>query len=190
MSEYEHLPEEWITKGGFFSRRRLPTGTPVQVAATNNLMLNMALIRPMGIRFDERFGISGGSDILFTRQITHRGGQLIWCDDAVVVDVVPASRLTRQWVVRRAFRSGNGWSLTSLVLADGWRPRLRTRLQLTASGGIRVLGGIARAGYGMVTRSVSQRARGIRTLARGLGMVSGAYGLVYHEYKRKPSEIH
>lgn len=185
ISEYEKAPDEWITEGRFFVRRRLPTGTHVDVAATNNLMLNMAMVRSMGIRFDERFGITGGSDTLFTRQIIKGGGQLVWCDEAVVVDMVPASRLTRDWVLRRAFRSGNGWSVTSVVLADSWRDRLFLRIRLALQGLVRVLGGLARAALGVLTRSVGQRARGLRTIARGLGMISGAYGFVYAEYKRK-----
>lgn len=184
ISEYEHLPDEWITAGRFFDRRRLPTGTAVDVAATNNLLLDLAAIRGMDLRFDERFGISGGSDTLFTRQITHRGGTLIWCDEAVVVDVVPSSRLTRDWVLRRAFRSGNGWSRTSMVLAASGRDRFVTRIRLTGVGAVRVLGGAGRAVVGFVTRSIGQRARGTRTIARGLGMVSGAYGVVYSEYAR------
>ena len=34
ISDYEAEPEPWIAAGGFFDRRRLPTGTVVDVAAT------------------------------------------------------------------------------------------------------------------------------------------------------------
>lgn len=184
ISEYEVEPDAWVRAGNFFDRRRLPTGTPVDVAATNNLLLDMHQIRTHGLSFDEEFGLTGGSDTMFTRTLHEQGGELIWCDEAVVVDVVPAARVTRDWVLRRAFRSGSSWSATSLKLADGPLARTATRLRLSGRGLVRVAGGAARAGLGTVSRSAGQQARGQRTLARGAGMLSGAWGYVYAEYKR------
>ena len=45
ISEYEHAPEPWISAGRFFQRRRLATGTPLTLAATNNLLLRLPQIR-------------------------------------------------------------------------------------------------------------------------------------------------
>lgn len=184
VSEYAAKPDAWVTAGRFFDRRRLATGTVTDVAATNNLLLDLHRLEELGLRFDERFGLSGGSDMLLTRQLAHAGGRIVWCDEAVVVDVVPASRVTRDWVLKRAFRSGNTWSRTSVVLADGRLGRAKVRARLTAQGAVRAAGGAARIGVGTVTRSLSLRARGRRTLARGAGMLAGAYGTVYVEYAR------
>lgn len=193
LSQYEQQPEPWVAAGAFFARRRLPTGTPVEVAATNNLLLDLRQVRRLGVRFDERFGLSGGSDTLFTRQIAARGGSLVWCDEAVVVDRVPAERLTRRWVLLRALRSGNSWSRTSMVLAadSAWR-RARTRVELTARGGLRTVAGAGQTLLGVLTRSAAHQARGLRTGARGVGMLLGAYGIVYSEYRRssQPSPTH
>lgn len=184
ISEYERTPEQWITAGQFFKRRRLPTGTRVDVAATNNLLLDLRWVRAHDLRFDLDFGITGGDDTMFTRSLTRRGGSIVWCDEAIVFDIVPRARITRRWVVLRALSSGNSWSLTSVKLEDALAPRLAVRAQLTAQGGIRLAGGVARISYGFVLRRQDQRARGVRTLARGAGMVLGAYGYRYHEYKR------
>ena len=184
ISEYEVEPDSWIQSGRFFDRRRLPTGTKIDVAATNNLLLDLAQIEALKLRFDQQFGISGGSDTMFTRTLHKQGGELVWCDEAVVIDVVPASRTTRDWVIQRAFRSGSSWSRTSLELADSARDRVAVRLRLSGRGAVRVLGGATRMALGTVSRSQGQQARGRRTLARGAGMVSGAWGYVYSEYKR------
>lgn len=188
ISTYSAEPEAWITEGGFFDRRRLPTGTEIDVAATNNLLLDMARIRDFGLEFDLAFGITGGSDTVFTREIVRHGGRMVWCDEAIVVDVVPLSRMTRQWVLQRALRTGNGWSRTSLALLDG-RPltRTRERLALTAQGLVRIAGGGSRLLLGTVTGSLRLRARGMRTLARGFGITTGAWGYHYSEYRRKRS---
>lgn len=188
ISEFDAEPDAWVAAGDFFRRRRLATGTLVTVAATNNLLLDMTTIRAWGLRFDENFGLSGGSDTLFTRAIVSRGGTMVWCDEAVVVDQVPASRITRRWVLLRALRSGNGWSRVSLYLSGSPLERIRLRATLTGRGAVRTAGGLGRYAVGLLTRSTAHRAKGLRTAARGAGMVSGAYGYVYQEYKRTPAK--
>lgn len=185
VSSFSGELDPWVAAGGFFERRRLRTGTPVAVAATNNLLLDMAVVRSLGLRFDERFGISGGSDTLFTRRLTARG-QIVWCDEAVVTDHVPAARMTREWVLRRAFRSGNSACLVDRALAGSPLERLRSRLRFVARGTLRLAGGAARWLVGAVTFSERHRARGMRTSARGGGMLAGAAGIVYREYRRSP----
>jgi hypothetical protein len=189
VSEFDGPMTEWVAAGRFFDRRRLATGTVVEVAATNNLLLDLATVRRLGLQFDGRFGITGGSDTLFTRQLHRRGGRMVWCDEALVLDRVPASRLTPRWVLARAFRSGNSWTRTSLALADSVSGAAWLRLRMLGLGGVRVAGGVARWLLGLVIGDLSRQARGMRTLMRGAGMVSGAWGFAYSEYRRsaKPS---
>ncbi len=183
LSQYDIEPDQWIRAGGFFERRRFPTGTSVSLAATNNLLLDLAQVRTLGLTFDERFGLSGGSDSLFTRQLHQRGGQMIWCDEAIVIDVVPADRLTREWVLQRAFRMGNTWSRINLDDTENGK-RVLVRMNLQVRGAARVCGGMARFLAGSLVGQVPLRARGLRTAARGAGMLAGSVGSVYHEYKR------
>ena len=184
VSEFAHTPDPWITAGEFFVRRRLPTGTSVDVAATNNLLLDLAFVRRHSLAFDAGLGSFGGEDTLFTRQIVALGGTILWCSEAQVTDVVPPSRLTRRWVILRAFSSGNGWSLTSLLLTSGVRRRAVLRCVLTAKGAVRIAGGVARLVVGVASASMRERAKGVRTIARGAGMISGAVGYAYQEYAR------
>jgi glycosyltransferase involved in cell wall biosynthesis len=184
VSEFAGVLEPWVRAGEFFRRRRLPTGTPIDVAATNNLLLDGALLRRTGLRFDPAFGLSGGSDTLFTRHLVAAGGTMVWCDEAVVTDHVPASRMTRRWVLRRAFRSGNSSSRVELVLAGTAAARLRARARAVARGLPRVLAGTARWSLGKAVQSVRHEAAGLRTAARGAGMLSGSVGVVYEEYRR------
>lgn len=184
ISQFDSEPESWIAAGGFFNRRRMPTGTPVEVAATNNLLLDLREVRRLGLSFDLDFGLSGGSDTLFTRQLTVAGAKMVWCDEAIVYDMVPASRATRRWVLLRALRSGTSWSATSLRVADGTAQRVRWQLRDLGSGLARIGGGAARLVAGVVTRNEGLRAHGARNLARGAGLASGVFGYRYQEYKR------
>lgn len=185
ISEYSQEPDEWILAGRYFERLRHPTGTRVRVAATNNLLLDRRFLGEHDITFDERFGLTGGSDTMMTRQITDAGGVLLWCDEAIVTDVVPASRLTREWVTRRAFRSANGGIRVELEFAGSPTRRLDVRIRSTGRGLARVVGGTGQWLVGSVTRKMAFRARGVRKIARGSGMVAGAFGYVYSEYSRK-----
>jgi succinoglycan biosynthesis protein ExoM len=183
-SEFVVEPSSWVKAGRFFDRRRLPTGTEIGTAASNNLLLNLHQVRDHGLIFDERFGLSGGSDTLFSHQLVARGGRIIWCAEAMVVDQVPASRVTARWVLLRALRSGNSWSRTVL---DGPQPaltKLARRAHLTVRGGVRLIGGAGQSLSGYLFWSQARQAKGLRTAARGLGMFAGAYGYVYSEYRR------
>jgi succinoglycan biosynthesis protein ExoM len=182
---YEDEPEPWITSGGFFIRRRMPTDTDLTVAASGNLLLDREQVRLAGVRFDPRFAASGGSDTLFTRELHRSGARMVWCDEAAVLDLVPRSRMSRRWVLTRAMRSGNSFSRASIVLEQSRLARIRRRAALTVQGVARVVGGAGRAALGLVSGSITHRARGARTLARGVGMAAGAWGYGYAEYRRR-----
>ena len=184
ISEYEEQPDGWVAAGDFFRRRRMPTGSRLDVAATNNLLLDLHQIRSLGLEFDERFGLSGGSDTLFARQLVQAGGVMVWCDEATVVDRVPIARLNRRWVLRRAFRSGNCHSRVLLAITPTPAGRMAVRFRLLTPGAVRSAGGAARYALGMLLRSQRHQARGLRTAARGAGILTGAFGYVFSEYKR------
>ena len=187
VSSFAQRPSRWITHGRVFDRRRLNTGTEVTISATNNLLLDMAQVRALGLTFDERFGITGGSDTLFSAQLHARGGRTVWCQEAVVTDVVPAERATREWVLRRAYRAGNVWSRVQLLNAGPGLGRVRARGALALHGLARITGGSVRWVGGLVAGSLGARARAMRTMMRGAGMLTGmtgVAGLVYSEYRR------
>lgn len=180
---YEVEPSPWIQAGEFFKRRRMPTGSRVDVGGTGNLLLDMHQIRAHGLRFDERFGVSGGEDTLFTRQMRQRGLEIVWCDEAIVHDALPAHRTTRRWVLTRVFRYGTSWSATLLMVSPGAGRRLLIRVRLAAEGGARVVAGLAMWLVGLLTGSARRNARGLKVAARGAGLALGAIGYSYQEYK-------
>ncbi len=186
--EFRPPLEPWLLQGGYFPRHTRATGTLMDAAATNNLLLDMRTVHRMGLRFDPEFGLSGGSDTMFTRQFVARGGVIVWNDEAVVTDRVPVSRITRRWAITRSFRSGNAWGRTSVHLARTPGERLKARAAGAALGGGRTVGGVAQAAWGTLCRSMRSQAQGVRRAARGAGMFSGALGYVYVEYRRDGDE--
>jgi succinoglycan biosynthesis protein ExoM len=189
VSHFEGTVDPWIVAGGFFARRHridLATGSSIPVAATNNLLLDLRVVRSLGLRFDPAFGLSGGEDSLFTQLLTRSGASMVWCADATVTESVPADRITRRWVLLRSISSGNSEAQVALRLA-GSGAGLRLRLTWLTGGLARVGAGLLRAAGGAVVRSNRHQARGLRAAARGAGMAGGAIGWHYQEYRRDPA---
>lgn len=180
--------DPWITDGRFFVRRSLRTGTSVTAAAAGNLLLDVAQLRSLGVRFDERLGLGGGEDTLLTRAIVARGGTILWCDESIAEDHVPADRATRRWVLKRAWSHGNTTTVVDLILAGSPRERLTVRVRAVLGGAARVVAGAGRAAVGTVLRSNRHAARGLRAAFRGAGMAAAALGVTYQEYARSTGD--
>jgi glycosyltransferase involved in cell wall biosynthesis len=188
VASFERPPGRWIEEGRFFVRRSLPTGTPLDVAAAGNLLLDLDQVRASGIRFALDLGLSGGEDTLFSRQLARAGYRMVWCDESVITDLVPAARISRRWVLRRAWSHGSSAAVVALRLAPGAASRLATRARLVVAGAGRIVLGVARTALGLVLRSPGHQARGSRAAYRGAGMIWAAFGGVYQEYARPAAE--
>ncbi|WP_425320929.1 glycosyltransferase family 2 protein [Actinomyces bowdenii] len=185
---YEREPEPWVAQGGFFVRRTWPTGTRRPVAASNCLLLDLRFVRRMGLRFDEAFGATGGEDTLFTRALSACGGRILWCDEARVRDHVPASRLDRDWILRRQASHAATAVRVELALAQGdHRSRAAIRARAGLGGAARLGLGLARSAAGTLLGSPRHAARGARLAARGRGMIGAGLGRAGHREYGRPS---
>ncbi len=88
---------------------RLPTGTARRTAYTANTMAAARLFRAdgLGLRFDGRFRLTGGSDNDLFRRFTRAGGKIVWIDEAIVSEEFPAARMTLRWNWDRHVRMTN-----------------------------------------------------------------------------------
>lgn len=182
-SRFDAPPDPWVLASGIFSRPRRTTGTALTSAATNNLLLDVENLREHAIRFDDAFGLTGGSDTLLTRELHARGASLQWCDEAEVTETVPSGRATRSFVLRRRFRTGTTWSRVHLTLRRRGLPTTYPRPVLIGRG-------LGRAGKGLAALVLARgrlpgHARACTDLATAAGMLWGAAGLTYVEYARR-----
>jgi hypothetical protein len=184
LQELDATADPWVAASVMFARTHRPTGTIMEGAATGNLLLDLRELDRLGLRFDDRFGLTGGSDTLLTRTLVRRGGEIRWCDEAEAYEPVPPERARREWALQRRARTGNAWSRVHLMLADSAAERLRTRVALTALGVRQILRGGLRAAFGLVTRDLGRSANGALEVAAGRGVLGGAYGGVIAEYRR------
>jgi len=185
VSQFEHELDPWVSAGEFFRRPRMPTGTEIRVAATGNLLLDLGQVRKLGVRFDPSFGLSGGEDSLFTRQIVRGGGRMVWCDESLADDFVPADRTTRTWLGARVSSQASIETRVRLRLASGPAERTQVRLLAVLSGLARIAAGGTRLSLGKVLGSRYHQARGTRVLWRGMGRLSASVGAVREQYARE-----
>lgn len=176
----EPIPDSLVRS---FERPRQATGTAAAWPRTGNVLLRRAVLEDPTLRFRDSYGLSGGSDSMLFLELARRGTTMVWSDEAVVHESVPASRTTLRWVVRRAFRLGNTHTRFDRDL-DGRHRTMATRvlkaIAWMASG---VLAGLAAA----VRRDGAGVVGGLERIARGAGMLAAFGGFRFVEYARPSS---
>ena len=192
---FEVAPSPWVTASGAFDSWEAADGAQVRSADTGNLLLDLGVVERLGLRFDPRYGLTGGEDSLFTRQLTRAEGVIRFAAGAVVTKRVPAARARRTWVLERSLRSGSSWARVRIDTvgpagddgAFGRLARLRLRLGYGAKGLAKAGIDGARAGVARIRGDVSAQARYEVSSRGGLGMVVGALGGHVREYGRPRS---
>jgi glycosyltransferase involved in cell wall biosynthesis len=169
--------EHWVVEGGFFTYPRYATGEVIPIAATNNVLVAAHLFRGSEEPFDPAFGLSGMDDSHFFMRVKQAGAKLVWADEAQVEEFIPASRAQVGWIVKRAFRIGNGYVFCSRALSPPYRwvvPRIG--------------GALARIGYGSLSlpfaalRGKASTVSALRTISNGVGSLVALAGKRYQEY--------
>lgn len=170
-------PDPWIRASGSYLDARHAgrvTGAVVPRAATNNLLLDTGVVSALGLRFDERFGLSGGEDSLFTGRLTGSGARIVWCAEAIVDDIVPHDRNNRAFALHRRRAQSNTTVRVDLILSGSTATRTVTRWALWGLRGIRQLtAGAVLLSVGKLRGNLSQSAQGERRIASGAGVLDG-----------------
>ncbi len=99
LARYEAEPPEWVLRGRFFEKRRLPTGTPLHFARTSNVLISSRVDDPAERPFPEAFALNGGDDTYFFKRAHMEGHRIVWSDEARVLEWAPASRMTVPWLL-------------------------------------------------------------------------------------------
>ena len=107
---FEAEPPHWVKEGGFFDRPTYPTGYKLSwgQSRTGNVLFRRDIIDPLGIPFRSHFA-TAGEDMDFFRRAMENGNVFVWCNEAVAYEVVPASRCTRKYLLRRALLRGSNF---------------------------------------------------------------------------------
>ena len=107
---FEKEPPGWVKDGKFFERPTYATGHKMawSQSRTGNVLFRKGILvegePPFRAHFD-----TAGEDVDFFRRMTNKGCTFLWCNEAVAYEVVPASRCTRRYLLRRALLRGSNF---------------------------------------------------------------------------------
>lgn len=187
QSVFEGPLDPWVEASGTYlrsHRSHLATGDVIVRAATNNLLLDLNRLREWGVTFDARFGLTGGEDSFFSAQLHRCGARMVWCSEAVVDDLVPSSRATRSYNLRRRFSLSNAGGRVEVLSADGLA-RLKARLICVSRGMAQIGLGASMVVRGRFGESLELRSQGERFVVGGLGVAAAGLGIAAVPYQRK-----
>ena len=178
------VPSPWLARSGLFDRPRFATGAQVHWGngRTGNVLLERGQALAAG-GFHPAFATSGGEDVhlfgLLSRQPQFR---MVWCDEAQVVETLPAERVRLAYLLRRSFRGGQTMVRVHAILfgsREYWRwgvralfgapLRLLAALLAVATGRPRALNYLCHAAGDLGKITASRRQVASRTYA-GLSM--------------------
>lgn len=178
LPRFYGTPQRWVEEGGFFESPRHTTGARIDYAFTHNVLVRTAALADMDPLFDERMALTGGSDAEFFRRFARSGHRIVWADEALVFEWVPATRSRLRWLLARAFRVGcsSAWierrsvqpptSVAWLLANAGWCVA-KGALQLPLA----------------ALRGRAAAAQALRLACYGAGRLWGLAGLSYREYR-------
>jgi len=177
LASFEAPPPEWLVQSGFYKRQRHPTGDPMHWSwcASGNVLFRRELFFDAG-GFDPVFAQSGSEDSDFFWRCLERGARFVWCDEAVAHEGVPAHRMERAYVRRRAYIAGQNYARLH-AHRQGWPAYVHfffRGLVIVVLFGPLVWG--ARLLHGAATFRYDGKLQG------GLGKMRAAWAPVSHEY--------
>ena len=107
LPHFEQNPPKWVRLGKFCERPTHDTGFVIdwKEGRSGNVLFRRGILEGIAEPFRPEFG-SGGEDRDFFSRMIRDGRIFVWCNEAVVHESVPAARVTRSFMLRRALLRG------------------------------------------------------------------------------------
>lgn len=104
---YDPSTPAWVKRAGFYDRPEHATGFTMDwhECRTGNVLVPRRTFAGLDPVFRSEFG-AGASDQDLFRRLIDRGHRFIWCNEAIVYEVVPPGRCKRRFLLRRALLRG------------------------------------------------------------------------------------
>jgi len=172
-------PSSWLPVELYGRDLMSATGKKLNLAATNNVLIDLEFLREKRLFFNERMALTGGEDTEFFFRFTKAGGIIHWCNEAKVYEHIPDVRMTIGWLGRRSFRSGSSdvlfWRLNHSILYTLFWGLRRTIWNFIKNFSYLFVMGKPKYYY----------AKHLILLMKTFGLLSGILGYHYLEYRER-----
>jgi glycosyltransferase involved in cell wall biosynthesis len=183
----------WIRSGGFFGwpkpgRAAVADGAELASASSNNVLVRLAAVRALGLRFDAALTFTGGTDALFFRQMNLSGCRIVYAAAARVREIVPPERATFAYLWRSHYKQGCNKVPRKLRLekkgAGRWR-LVRMIAKRIPRELAEIGGGALAAARSLLTghADMERLSPGLLRIAKGLGGLAGLLGVRFAHYR-------
>ena len=106
---FDHKPPQWVIKWKSIERPTYDTGYKMDwtETRTGNVLFRREILNGINYAFRSEFG-TGSEDVDFFRRMMGKGKTFVWCNNAVVYEIVPPARCKRGYQIQLALlRGGN-----------------------------------------------------------------------------------
>jgi glycosyltransferase involved in cell wall biosynthesis len=179
IPRFEQPVPAWVLKGHFYNRRRFPTGTVIKWANTGNVLIKTRWLHAVSGPFSEKLNLSGGEDTLFFSQVNRLGAKMVWADEAIVEEYNPPSRVSANWILKRAYRGGVFNSRLERMIDSSFMITMIRAIKSV----LHILLGFFLLIPLSIYRGYAGFVRSLMCISQGMGEISGILGISYMEYK-------
>lgn len=118
ISDFHSDTPEWVKRIFLFNRPIVRTGTMPGSLSTANCLVKASVFKSEQAVFDERFGLTGGEDSYLFHSLCQKGKHIVYAREAEVNEFIPPERTKAQWMLKRAYRTGNIYGRICIELAE------------------------------------------------------------------------
>lgn len=113
---FDSVIPNYLKNRDFYFPKSLPSGSEAKVFYSGNVIIKKSILKELNLSFDEKYGLTGGEDSHLFQRIKEAGKKLIFTNEAVIYEFVPMNRGKLYYLLKRNFRSGNGYILRTIDL--------------------------------------------------------------------------
>jgi len=146
----EDAPTELLEVPYYGADMALVDGARCTLQAAGNFVIrSKCLIEAAPHFFHPDFAMSGGEDLAFFTKMSQRGVSMVWASQAIVMEEVPPSRLSKEWLKTRVINIANSRVRVMQMLEPG---KIPAAIRVIKTAGLGVQAGVFTA-IGLIVKN-------------------------------------
>lgn len=160
-------------------KSRRETGSEPRFVACNNVILHRSLFTEQGLRFDERFNLTGGEDFDFFERSRQLHNRHVWAAEAVVFETISEDRDNWRYLFQRHYSGAVNSVMRYRKSHGAWKSWAQHLLKSLG----KLLGAIGAALLACVHSRRRNAQNAVKRLASALGYLAGLFNITAERYR-------